>query len=47
MRLVRRILKALAALVAFAVYVWVAAVRALPEVKRRKALRRAASRFGR
>jgi hypothetical protein len=47
MGLVRRILKVLAAAVAFAVYVWVAAVRALPEVKRRKARRRAASRFGR
>jgi hypothetical protein len=35
-RRVKLVLKALAALVAFAVYVWFAAVRALPEVKRRK-----------
>jgi hypothetical protein len=38
---VGRILKLLAALVAAAVYVWAAAVRATPRVKRRKARRRA------
>ena len=32
-----RILKLLGALVAFVVYVWAAAVRALPHVRRRKA----------
>ena len=37
---VRRILKLIGALFAFAVYVWVAAVRSLPAVKARKARRR-------
>ena len=41
MALVRRILKALGATIAFAVYVWFAAVRLAPAVKRRKAERRA------
>jgi hypothetical protein len=41
MTLVRRILKAFAAAIAFAVYVWFAAVRLAPGVKRRKAARRA------
>jgi len=38
---VRRILKLLGATLAFGVYVWVAAVRFAPAVKRRKAERRA------
>jgi hypothetical protein len=38
--LVRRILKALGAALAFLVYVWFAAVRLTPAVKRRKAARR-------
>ena len=38
---IRLILRLAAGLVAFLVYVWVAAVRRLPEVKRRKAARRA------
>jgi hypothetical protein len=38
---IRRILRLAAALLAFLVYVWVAAVRLLPEVRRRKAARRA------
>jgi parvulin-like peptidyl-prolyl isomerase len=37
---VKLILKALAGLVAFATYVWVAAVRAVPAVRARKAARR-------
>lgn len=45
MTLVRRILKLAAAAFAFAVYVWFAAVRLAPGVKRRKAARR--SRRGR
>ncbi|MBA3475440.1 MAG: hypothetical protein H0T10_01645 [Actinobacteria bacterium] len=40
MRLVRRILQLLGATLAFAVYVWVAAVRLAPDVRRRKADRR-------
>jgi len=44
MDFVRRILKLAAAGVAFVLYVWVAAVRATPAVKRRKARRRAAAR---
>jgi hypothetical protein len=40
MTLVRRILKLLAAALAFATYVWIAAVRAVPGVKARKARRR-------
>jgi hypothetical protein len=40
MVLVRRLLKLAAALFAFATYVWIAAVRAVPRVKRRKARRR-------
>ena len=40
---VGRILKLLAALLAALVYVWGAAVRATPEVKRRKAARRRAN----
>jgi len=42
MTLVRRILKALAAALALAVYVWYAAVHNAGRVKRRKAARRAA-----
>jgi hypothetical protein len=38
----RRLLASIGALLAFAVYVWIAAVRAVPEVRRRKAARRAA-----
>jgi len=38
--LARRILKALGAAFAFLVYVWFAAVRLTPAVKRRKAARR-------
>jgi len=40
MALVRRILKLAGASLALATYVWVAAVRAVPAVKRRKARRR-------
>lgn len=40
--LVRRILKLVAATLAFAVYVWFSAVRNAGRVKRRKALRRRA-----
>jgi hypothetical protein len=39
--LARRILKLAAAALALGVYVWVAAVRSVPAVKRRKAARRA------
>ena len=42
---VKRILTVAAALVGALVYVWVAAVRAVPRVKRRKAARRAARRY--
>jgi hypothetical protein len=42
MTLVRRILKLVAATLAFAVYVWFAAVRNVGRVKRRKAARRRA-----
>lgn len=42
MALVRRVLKLVGATLAFAVYIWFAAVRATPKVKRRKATRRAA-----
>jgi len=45
--LVRRILKLAAATVAFGLYVWFAAVRAAPDVKARKARRRAVRRTGR
>jgi hypothetical protein len=38
---VRRILKLAAGVVGFALYIWFAAVRAVPSVKRRKASRRA------
>lgn len=41
MTLVRRILRLVAAGLAFLLYVWFAAVRAVPKVKQRKALRRA------
>jgi hypothetical protein len=44
MALVRRILKLAAAALAFVAYVWYAAVRHTPAVKRRKAARRAARR---
>lgn len=44
MALVSRVLKALAAVAALAVYVWFAAVRSLPRVRRRKARRRAGRR---
>jgi hypothetical protein len=40
MPLIGRLLKAVAAAFAFFLYVWYAAVRATPEVKRRKAARR-------
>jgi hypothetical protein len=39
---VGRILKVLAALMAFLVYVWIAAVRGVPAAKRRRAAKRAA-----
>jgi hypothetical protein len=42
--LVRRILKAAAAALAFVLYVWYAAVRAAPVVKLRQARRRRAAR---
>jgi hypothetical protein len=42
--LVRRILKVLAATVAFLVYVWIAAVRGVPAARRRRAAKRAARR---
>jgi hypothetical protein len=42
--LVRRILKGIAAALAFAVYVWFAAVHNVGRVKRRKAARRRARR---
>jgi hypothetical protein len=41
---IRLILRLVAAAFAFTVYAWVAAVRLLPEVKRRKSLRRRARR---
>jgi hypothetical protein len=41
MTVVRRILQALGAALAFILYVWFAAVRLAPFVKRRKAARRA------
>jgi hypothetical protein len=44
MRLVRRILKMVAAALALGVYVWFAAVRNVGRVKRRKAARRRARR---
>ena len=44
MRLVKRVLRAIAALTAFVLYVWYAAVRLTPEVKRRKARMRALGR---
>ena len=47
MTLVQRILKLAAATLAFALYVWFAAVRAVPSVKVRKARRRALRRTGR
>jgi hypothetical protein len=37
-----RILKALAAFVAFLVYLWIAAVRGVPAARRRRAAKRAA-----
>jgi len=40
MAIVRRILRLVAAALAFGVYVWFAAVRNIGRVKRRKALRR-------
>jgi hypothetical protein len=44
MRLVKRILQGIAALTAFLLYVWYAAVRLTPAVKRRKARMRALGR---
>jgi hypothetical protein len=41
---VGRILKAFAGVLAFLVYVWIAAVRGVPEAKRRRAAKRAARR---
>jgi hypothetical protein len=41
MMLIRRIVKLYVAALALVTYVWFAAVRATPSVKRRKALRRA------
>jgi hypothetical protein len=42
MGLVRRILAAVGVVLGFATYVWIAAVRAVPAIKRRKAARRGA-----
>jgi hypothetical protein len=47
MTLVRRILQALTAALAFGVYVWFGAVKNAGRVKRRKAARRAARRASR
>ena len=47
MTLVRRVLKAIAAALGFAVYVWFTAVRNVGRVKRRKAARRRLRRAGR
>ena len=44
MTLIRRILQLLGAALAFGTYIWFAAVRLAPAVKRRKAARRAARR---
>jgi len=44
MPLLRRMLKVVAAGIGFALYVWYTAVRATPEIKRRKAERLAARR---
>jgi hypothetical protein len=46
MRLVRRILRIVAAALALGVYVWFTAVRNVGRVKRRKAARRRARRTG-
>jgi hypothetical protein len=40
MQLVRRIVAALTALIAAVLYIWFAAVRHAPEVRRKKAIRR-------
>jgi hypothetical protein len=40
LQLIRRVIAALGALMALAVYIWFAAVRNAPEIRRRKALRR-------
>jgi hypothetical protein len=42
MALIRRVLIAFAAFVAFLVYVWMAAVRGVPAARRRRAAKRAA-----
>jgi hypothetical protein len=42
MSLVGRILRILAAVLAFLVYVWIAAVRGVPAARRRRAAKRAA-----
>jgi hypothetical protein len=47
MTLVRRVLKLMAAALAFGTYVWFAAVRYAPVVKARKRRRRAQSQSGR
>jgi hypothetical protein len=44
MPLIRRAVKIVAAMLGFFLYVWYAAVRAAPDVKRRKAARRRARR---
>jgi hypothetical protein len=44
---VKRLLAALGVALGTVVYIWFAAVRAVPRVKRRKAARRAARRFER
>jgi hypothetical protein len=46
MRLVKRILLGVGLALAGVAYVWLAAVRAVPDVKRRKAAARAARRSG-
>jgi hypothetical protein len=45
MPLIRRLVKLVSAAIGFALYVWYTAVRATPEIKRRKAERRAARRL--
>ncbi|HJU48421.1 MAG TPA: hypothetical protein VJ689_09820 [Gaiellaceae bacterium] len=42
MRIVKRLVLTIAAVIAAILYVWFAAVRAVPDIRRRKAARRAA-----
>ena len=41
---IKRLLKLVAAVIGYAVYVWIAAVRGVPAAKRRRAAKRAARR---